>query len=199
MTSAGKCHVQNENNPLLPWSRLQFNNCHLPYSPFFSLLSTLKVLSIFISKHSKVLLLKVKIWFFSSLFSNTANVYRTSCSWPEPPGVPEDQQQSPEVSRPRNIKVCTCILVILYCYVVDAKVSFGGQYRSCNSGSECSVALGCSVAQWGQCSSVGSSNLGSPPQGGFSPLITSAMRKWREVSANGDGNCPVSYITSYFF
>jgi hypothetical protein len=32
-----------------------------------------------------------------------------------------------------------------------------------------------------------SSILGSAPQGGFSPLSTSAMRKWREASANGDG------------
>jgi hypothetical protein len=32
-----------------------------------------------------------------------------------------------------------------------------------------------------------SSILGSAPQGGFSPLSTSAMRKWREALANGDG------------
>ncbi len=32
-----------------------------------------------------------------------------------------------------------------------------------------------------------SSNLGSAPQGGFSPLSARAMRKRREASANGDG------------
>jgi hypothetical protein len=39
------------------------------------------------------------------------------------------------------------------------------------------------------CKAGPSSNLGSTPQGGFSPLSTSAMRNRREASANGVDKC----------
>ncbi len=45
-----------------------------------------------------------------------------------------------------------------------------------------------SVGSASACCKAGpSSILGSAPQGGFSPLSTSAMRIWREASANRDG------------
>jgi hypothetical protein len=57
---------------------------------------------------------------------------------------------------------------------------------------ECSSILAMvrrgSVGSASACWKAGpSSILGSAPQGGFSPLSTSAMRKWREASANEDG------------
>ncbi len=64
-------------------------------------------------------------------------------------------------------------------YVVDAKVSFGGQYRSCNSGSESSIAQRVRRSSFGIalacCKACPSSNLGSAAQGGFSPMSTSCF------------------------
>ncbi len=49
------------------------------------------------------------------------------------------------------------------------------------------------------CSKAGpSSNLGLAPRGGFSPLSTSAMRKWREALANGDGLLYFTIVWMWF-
>jgi hypothetical protein len=91
----------------------------------------------------------------------------------------------------------------MWCSIRSEKYSWYSQHRASRPFGQlinlwCGVALMVrrgsfmvrrgSVGSASACWKAGpSSILGSAPQGGFSPLSTSSMRKWREASANGDG------------